>query len=983
MDAETFLQTTFMPSPDKLADIKATDVANVLLKNISSVAITGNLSETVVKNAVLDMAKALVDSRYKVEVTESVLDKDASVWRGSFYVENYSDETDCATVHTDNISEITGESRDYIAITTDYETYIHEKLQKIMEKGENKDYSISSLFDLEKSLDDFADELTYYSLDMLELFYDCCESILQILLEQGIGEESNELYSSLYEPYYQRQSLIETEIENRESEIAIITAFEEQINSIMEEIQSELDLETSLGEYWEEFCLLRREDTYTNSNYISDGLTNQELFDKANEFLETAKKELIKSATLQHSISTSLKNIFTIEKFQPILKKFKIGNWIRVEVDEEVYKLRLIEYTFDFSNYQNMDIVFSDVTRVGDAVNDVKSLVNNMKSIASSFSYIEKQAAQGSSTYETVNKWFEEGMDATMTRIVNSADNVSMIFDDKGILGRTLIDFSDSEYEPEQIRILNNSIVFTRNNWQSICTAVGKFYYISGYDDNGDPIYTDAYGINGEVIAGKLFIGNDLMLTNKSGSFSYTEDGLIVKTYDSSTGELGDVRFQITPEGDITLKPNNLIINQEDGGKIEIYSNRITLDSNGNLQLMPNSLVIDSSSNITISSTKSLQIQSGNFTIDANGNVTMTGTITATGGTIGCWVINSDRMYDINNTAGVNKYNCGYAFWAGNGGSDHKGSSANFRVDHNGILYATNATIKGEVTATKLTAYDSLTLYNPSFETYIEALKYDGDTMIMVAGGMNGQIFVDCHGVMCNEIQTWNETVSNTLMVGGTITEGGVSLSDKYASISHTHYYIQNGSGHRVYLNGNNNFIPTSNYGSGSEDAGTDSKGEINFGSGTNYYKSIYYSGSLSKQSDKRFKNDLGDLSIEETTLLLKQLIPKKFTYIRDDKNILNYGIYAQDFRDSLIKSGIGHVAALDISILESEDITVDMNTSENLVRYSVDYTQFISPLIKGWQYHNSEIDLLKQENQMLKEELTQLKSLVDQFLAS
>ena len=54
---------------------------------------------------------------------------------------------------------------------------------------------------------------------------------------------------------------------------------------------------------------------YTNDNYISDGLEDQEVIDRAKEFLEVAKKELVKSSTMQHSISTNLYNLLLIPAF--------------------------------------------------------------------------------------------------------------------------------------------------------------------------------------------------------------------------------------------------------------------------------------------------------------------------------------------------------------------------------------------------------------------------------------------------------------------------------------------------------------------------------------------------------------------------------------------------------------------------------------------------------------------------------------------
>lgn len=79
------------------------------------------------------------------------------------------------------------------------------------------------------------------------------------------------------------------------------------------------------------------------------------------------------------------------------------------------------------------------------------------------------------------------------------------------------------------------------------------------------------------------------------------------------------------------------------------------------------------------------------YELTVNGNVT-TNLLEATGGTIGCWKLNSDRMYDATKTAGVNKSGKGMAFWAG--GTDETGNKGLFRVSHSGRLDVEDIHIK-------------------------------------------------------------------------------------------------------------------------------------------------------------------------------------------------------------------------------------------------------------------------------------------------
>lgn len=95
-----------------------------------------------------------------------------------------------------------------------------------------------------------------------------------------------------------------------------------------------------------------------------------------------------------------------------------------------------------------------------------------------------------------------------------------------------------------------------------------------------------------------------------------------------------------------------------------------------------------------------IAIKSKNFNVETNGNVSMTGKVTATSGSIAGWEITPTDLYNNNGngSAGIGKVGTSYAFWAGTTYANR--NSAPYRVGHDGSLYATKATISGNVTAT-------------------------------------------------------------------------------------------------------------------------------------------------------------------------------------------------------------------------------------------------------------------------------------------
>ena len=529
IDLAVYLQSALMPDVS-MSDTNAYSQAALLTSsNLSPIAVTNlnSLSLATANNALLGMAKAIVDSRYQVKVnTSSMAD---NVWTGNFTVTNYSDEEDTAVS-----PEVT------VYITDDYETYVKQKLDKSLAKGNSDDVSISGLF--KKDYDSFCAELKKYSLNYLKNFHGACQSCIDILIEQGIADSSTwygsseDLYNVMYVPYYEKLNAIESEIKVRQDELDSVLGIydtdgsllspgmQTYIVNIKNSIQEQLDFQKYLGEdLWLEFCAYRREDKFSNTNYVSDSLNNAELFENALEFLRTASNEIFKSAELQHSISTTLKNLLVIDKFKPLVQHFEVGNWIRVRVDDKVYKLRLIEYEIDYSDLSSINVGFSDVLKVLDSLSGMKEVVSQVRSMATSYDSVQRQASQGFKSSNTVNDWVENGLDATNTMIIGGADNQTQTWDEHGMLFKRYDDISDS-YSDTQLKIINSTISITNDNWETVKTAIGRYFYF-------DPVSNElkeAYGVNGETIIGKLLLGENLGIYSENNSLTFDRNGLVI-----------------------------------------------------------------------------------------------------------------------------------------------------------------------------------------------------------------------------------------------------------------------------------------------------------------------------------------------------------------------------------------------------------------------------------------------------------------------
>lgn len=588
IDLYLYLKSELMPTvkmQDTSAELEADSLESYLSSHSVAVLNLKSCSSSTASAAVLSAAKVVVDSRYQVKVKDGVFDENAAKWTGTLTITNYSDEEDTAT--TESIT---------VKINDDRESFTKQKIDKALSSDEDeKTYGIVAIFDL--GLEAFKEEIKKYGLASLESFRDSCQTCLDILIEQGIADNKTwadknpNLYQELYIPYYNKNIALLEEIKVREAEIEVIAGkydsdgdlvvpgMQTLIEKEQASIQDILNFEKYLGEeLWLEFVAYRREDTYSNSNYISDGLNNKELFEKALEFIETAKKEIYKSATLQHSITATLKNLLVMKEFEPIVKYFSVGNWIRVRVNDVVYRLRLISYTIDFENLDNITIEFSDVLQCANGVSDAASILEQAASMATSYGSVQRQASQGKKGKEQIQDWVEKGLSLTNMKIIGNSDNQSQTWDEHGILCREYLPLTDT-YDDKQLKIINRGLYLTDDNWLTSKAGIGDFVYWNPMTGQTE----QAYGVIADTLVGNLILSEQVGVYNTQNSITLDENGLTI-TADSDNSDQNNTLLTVRKK-------------VKDANGNESFDKLMYIDDDGNL-------VINGSISVYTSSTK-------------------------------------------------------------------------------------------------------------------------------------------------------------------------------------------------------------------------------------------------------------------------------------------------------------------------------------------------------------------------------------------
>lgn len=497
---------------------------------------------------------------------------------------------------------------------------------------------IGVIQELETRLPDSLDskDWTKYGLDFLDSKVKSFKNIDEVYCAQGMNKPNSFNYN-LYQQNLEDLNNVTAEYNKRKSEVDSATDVYNSIIAERNAVQSQLDMDKWFTkDEWKTLDSYVVEETYSNDNYITtDNTTDTERFDIERQLYDVAWKDLSKKCRPQYQYTSTLSNVLTIPQFKGFLKYFQLGNFIRMATDyDTVIKLRLISFTVDYNDTSKIDVTFSDAIRVHGVCNDVASIISQANSAAMSFQFNKDQYDKSVNQSNFVEEMRKYGLDVANIPVKNQHQS----WDETGMWFRQWNE-QKNDFDPEQIKIINNQIVFSDDGFKSAKMAIGKI----PIDKNGNTVYA----INAEAILGKLFLGEYLTLQNNSGTYKFDDDGFIAK------GGNNSVRIQPNQSGELfsIYKGNN---------------KQFYVDSDGNVHFTGD---LTGSSGIFSGQLKggSINLGNGTFMVDKNGNVfanngtfggnctfkgtldgadgSFSGKVNASSGTIGGWNIGETSLY--------------------------------------------------------------------------------------------------------------------------------------------------------------------------------------------------------------------------------------------------------------------------------------------------------------------------------------------------
>ena len=246
----------------------------------------------------------------------------------------------------------------------------------------------------------------------------------------------------------------------------------------------------------------------TGSLYLTADMNEYQKYSVQLSLLDHATKTLADVSTPTYEFSVDSGNFIFAKEFEPFKNSLELGKGVYLRISDDLVITPIaIELEFDFEDQADFSLVFSNRFKRHDNVATLKYMLDKGYSSGRKFEadkYIYNQAAN---QMYGVTEFMNNSIDAAVNTI-KAASNQSVVMDGSGLhIG------GDGKY---QMRLVDKMIAMTDDGWESAKLAIGLF---------SAPEIGEYWGVNADVIGGKLIVGNNLIVENDPMSFRLDSTG--------------------------------------------------------------------------------------------------------------------------------------------------------------------------------------------------------------------------------------------------------------------------------------------------------------------------------------------------------------------------------------------------------------------------------------------------------------------------
>lgn len=482
--------------------------------------------------------------------------------------------------------------------------------------------------------------------------------------------------------------------------------------------------------------------TINADSYFTVSANDYQKYSVAMELYGFGEEVLDDYAWPVYEFSVDSANFLYHDKFEPFKNKLELGKAVHLELGSEgLINAKIIGFRLNFENISNFELIFSNRYQKKNGRKFLKDLFNSTSQSKKTINANKYTYNRAADKVTEVSEIMRQQLVAAVNNIVNKEDQTVLI-NSAGInIG------GDSNY---QMRFVDNMIAMTDDNWKTAKLAIGLF----ATKDVGTQ-----WGVNAEMLAGNILIGNKLILQNPN------DDGYMMFQIDETGAWLYNAQF-VLQDGDsgglIIVDPKYGIV----GGT------KLLFDTNGTT-VTPE--FMNDIGDIAFDSDG--MPKNANFFLDIkDGNAYFRGKMIAKSGKIGGYTIEDSYLHAGKDSTyvalngGTNVYP-DYAIWAG----ATNPNKAPFYIKKDGTLYAKNGKFSGVLEAATGSFSGTLNAASGTFKGTVQAERYvDSSGKDMMSNGKFKSDYLDVRGLNVNN-RFIVDANGNVTITGGSISWNAVT----------------------------------------------------------------------------------------------------------------------------------------------------------------------------------------------------------------
>jgi hypothetical protein len=357
----------------------------------------------------------------------------------------------------------------------------------------------SDLIDYQADLVDLQSQITVIDLQM------------EVRIEQGLTDLSD-LAAAI--------ALLEADISDVQDNIVATQAVIDAKYAILVGINADLTIENNFTtSQYNELLDYIIESSYQNENIVKTSImTDVEVQEQAQELYDQGINVLDKISQPRFEFTIDSANFVFLREYLSVTTLLTIGSVITIELDETTNATPvLLEIKFNFYQPNEFSLVFGNRYRLDDSAYEFAELIQDTINRGSNIAVDTPLWKDWSTNHQqTVSDFVAGALDASKNKIVNST-NQTVTIDESGLRGRRTLE--GGGFADEQVWIVNNTIAFTDDGWNTVRTALGQIIL---------PDLSTTYGLVADaIVAGTLYA--NLVKILGTTNFYWDSDNIVIE----------------------------------------------------------------------------------------------------------------------------------------------------------------------------------------------------------------------------------------------------------------------------------------------------------------------------------------------------------------------------------------------------------------------------------------------------------------------